>query len=85
MLKDPLNMALWQKIVVLVVISTCRSITIVETNNSSGVNTPAVSTLGIALVSGFGGLLTFYIPEYTAAGKGYSDITQLMTYPTLFM
>ncbi|RAL07139.1 putative MFS transporter [Aspergillus homomorphus CBS 101889] len=43
------------------------------------------STLGLALVSGFGGLLGFYIPEYGAAGKGYADITHLMTYPTLFM
>ncbi|KAL3486028.1 major facilitator superfamily domain-containing protein [Aspergillus germanicus] len=43
------------------------------------------STLGLALVSGFGGLLGFYIPGYEAVGKGYADITHLMTYPTLFM
>ncbi|ETS78905.1 hypothetical protein PFICI_08758 [Pestalotiopsis fici W106-1] len=43
------------------------------------------STLGLALVSGFGGLLGFYIPEYAAVGKDYADITHLMTYPTLFM
>jgi hypothetical protein len=43
------------------------------------------STLGLSLVSGFGGLLGFYIPEYVAVGKGYADITHLMTYPTLFM
>lgn len=36
-------------------------------------------------MSGFGGLLTFYIPKYTAAGATYDDITYLMTYPTLFM
>ncbi|KAK5788661.1 hypothetical protein VI817_009619 [Penicillium citrinum] len=71
--QDPLNMALWQKTVVLV------------PTDSSNVDPQAVSTLGIALVSGFGGLLTFYIPEYTAAGKGYADISQLMTYPTLFI
>lgn len=47
--------------------------------------TVLVSTLGLALVSGFGGLLGFYIPGYEAAGKGYNDITHLMTYPTLFM
>ncbi|KAL4892484.1 putative MFS transporter [Aspergillus ambiguus] len=64
--QDPLNMPLWQKGAVLVVIS-------------------VFSTLGLALVSGFGGLLGFYIPEYSKAGKGYSDITHLMTYPTLFM
>lgn len=45
----------------------------------------SVSTLGLALVSGFGGLLGFYIPEYSALGKDYEDITHLMTYPTLFM
>lgn len=44
-----------------------------------------VSCLGLSLISGFGGLLGFYIPDYTAAGKGYADITHLMTYPTLFM
>ncbi|KAH8880419.1 MFS transporter [Thozetella sp. PMI_491] len=43
------------------------------------------STLGLTLVAGFGGLLGFYIPDYAAAGKGYADITHLMTYPTLFM
>ncbi|KAI1344440.1 major facilitator superfamily domain-containing protein [Xylariaceae sp. FL0016] len=43
------------------------------------------STLGLTLVSGFGGLLGFYIPQYAAAGKDYADITHLMTYPTLFM
>ncbi|KAJ5565161.1 hypothetical protein N7513_001403 [Penicillium frequentans] len=64
--RDPLNMPLWQKTVILVVIST-------------------FATLGVALVSGFGGILTFYIPEYSAAGKDYADITALMTYPTLFM
>ncbi|CBF80624.1 hypothetical protein AN8474.2 [Aspergillus nidulans FGSC A4] len=63
---DPLNMAIWQKWIVLVVIS-------------------IFSTLGLALVSGFGGLLGFYIPGYEAVGKGYDDITHLMTYPTLFM
>ncbi|OJJ07523.1 hypothetical protein ASPVEDRAFT_155358 [Aspergillus versicolor CBS 583.65] len=64
--RDPLNMAMWQKWIVLVVIS-------------------IFSTLGLALVSGFGGLLGFYIPEYSALGKDYEDITHLMTYPTLFM
>ncbi|KAH7018028.1 major facilitator superfamily domain-containing protein [Microdochium trichocladiopsis] len=43
------------------------------------------STLGLSLVSGFGGLLGFYIPQYAAAGKTYADISALMTYPTLFM
>ncbi|KAL4916437.1 major facilitator superfamily domain-containing protein [Aspergillus aurantiobrunneus] len=64
--RDPLNMPIWQKYIVLVVIS-------------------IFSTLGLALVSGFGGLLGFYIPGYEAVGKQYDDITHLMTYPTLFM
>jgi hypothetical protein len=43
------------------------------------------STVGNSLVSGLGGLLNFYIPVYAAAGKGYDDITHLLTYPALFM
>ncbi|OAG03860.1 MFS general substrate transporter [Paraphaeosphaeria sporulosa] len=39
----------------------------------------------LGLVSGFGGLLTFYIPGYAAKGADYADITALMTYPTVFM
>ncbi|KAJ6017994.1 hypothetical protein N7451_001373 [Penicillium sp. IBT 35674x] len=45
----------------------------------------SVATFGVALVSRFGGILTFCIPEYSAAGKDYADINALMTYPTLFM
>lgn len=37
------------------------------------------------MVSGFGGLLSFYIPDYSAAGADYADITALMTYPSMFM
>ncbi|KAJ9657124.1 hypothetical protein H2198_004482 [Neophaeococcomyces mojaviensis] len=44
------------------------------------------STLGLALVSGFGGLLGFYIPEYAASGHGtYEAISRLLTFPSLFM
>ncbi|KAK8207430.1 major facilitator superfamily domain-containing protein [Phyllosticta capitalensis] len=43
------------------------------------------SSLGLSLVSGLGGLLTFYIPAYTAEGATYADITALMTYPSMFM
>ncbi|CAI7637083.1 unnamed protein product [Penicillium bialowiezense] len=63
---DPLNMSIWQKIIILVVVST-------------------YSALGNSLVSGFGGLITFYLPEYSAAGKDYAAISALLTYPTLFM
>ena len=44
-----------------------------------------VSTLGLSLISGFGGLLGFYIPAYEAVGKDYADISALMTYPNVFM
>jgi predicted MFS family arabinose efflux permease len=37
------------------------------------------------MVSGFGGLLTFYIPIYATHGATYADITALMTYPSMFM
>ncbi|KAF7455593.1 MFS general substrate transporter [Pyrenophora tritici-repentis] len=43
------------------------------------------SSLGLSLVSGFGGLLGFYIPEYAVHGADYADITALMTYPSMFM
>ncbi|KAK8159716.1 major facilitator superfamily domain-containing protein [Phyllosticta citrichinensis] len=43
------------------------------------------SSLGLSLVSGLGGLLSFYIPAYTAEGATYADITALMTYPSMFM
>ncbi|KAJ5348266.1 uncharacterized protein N7506_001519 [Penicillium brevicompactum] len=62
----PLNMSIWQKIIILIVVST-------------------YSALGNSLVSGFGGLITFYLPEYSAAGKDYAAISALLTYPTLFM
>ncbi|KAI4715911.1 MFS general substrate transporter [Aureobasidium sp. EXF-10727] len=64
--QDPLNCPVWQKWVILIIIS-------------------CFSAVGLALVSGFGGLLGFYIPAYVKVGKGYADITHLMTYPTLFM
>ncbi|KAL1628417.1 hypothetical protein SLS54_001990 [Diplodia seriata] len=44
-----------------------------------------VSSIGLSMVSGFGGLLSFYIPDYSAAGADYADITALMTYPSMFM
>ncbi|KAH5100556.1 hypothetical protein HBH71_233140 [Parastagonospora nodorum] len=43
------------------------------------------SSLGLSMVSGFGGLLGFYIPIYAAHGADYADITALMTYPSMFM
>ncbi|PVH98844.1 MFS general substrate transporter [Periconia macrospinosa] len=47
--------------------------------------TSTFSSLSLSLVSGFGGLLGFYIPIYAAEGATYADITALMTYPSMFM
>jgi len=44
-----------------------------------------VSAVALCIVSGFGGLLAFYIPEYAEAGATYADISALMTYPTMFV
>jgi MFS family permease len=44
-----------------------------------------VSSVALSMVSGFGGLLSFYIPIYAAKGATYADITALMTYPSMFM
>lgn len=77
-------MKMWQKALVLIVISLCTC-TILDRLSETQTHIPQVSTIGLALVSGFGGLLGFYIPGYAAVGKGYADITHLMTYPTLFM
>ncbi|KAK2049539.1 major facilitator superfamily transporter [Colletotrichum somersetense] len=41
--------------------------------------------IGLVQVSGLGALLGYFIPEYSAEGKGYDDISHLMTYPSLFM
>jgi hypothetical protein len=38
------------------------------------------SSLGLALVSGFGGLLTWYIPIYAAAGATYGQWSPFPTY-----
>ncbi|OQO10068.1 hypothetical protein B0A48_04424 [Cryoendolithus antarcticus] len=43
------------------------------------------SSAGLSMVSGFGGLLGFYIPGYVEKGATYADITALMTYPSMFM
>ncbi|RDW87857.1 hypothetical protein BP5796_03551 [Coleophoma crateriformis] len=47
--------------------------------------TSMYSTMGLVPVSGLGGLLVFFIPEYSAQGKTYNDISALLTYPSLFM
>ncbi|KAK1984883.1 major facilitator superfamily transporter [Colletotrichum cereale] len=43
------------------------------------------ASVGLVQVSGLGALLGEFIPEYAAEGRGYEDISHLMTYPSLFM
>ncbi|CAI4215903.1 unnamed protein product [Parascedosporium putredinis] len=64
--RDPLNLPLMRKLVVMGIVA-------------------LFSSVGLSMVSGLGGLLNLFIPIYVAEGKGYADITHLMTYPTLFM
>ncbi|KAH8679505.1 major facilitator superfamily transporter [Tricladium varicosporioides] len=64
--RDPLNIPLWQKLIILG--TTCL-----------------YSTMGLVAVSGLGGILGEFIPTYAAQGKTYSDISNLMTFPSLFM
>lgn len=74
----------WRKVVFIVLTSICQC----RTTQSSGVksiNFQLVSSVALALVSGFGGLLGWYIPKYAAKGATYADITALMTYPSMFM
>ncbi|KAL2061983.1 hypothetical protein VTL71DRAFT_7361 [Oculimacula yallundae] len=64
--RDPLNLPLWQKLVLMA--TTCL-----------------YSTCGLASVSGLGGILGVFIPAYAAQGRTYADISNLMTFPSLFM
>jgi MFS family permease len=74
----------WRKIVFIVLVSVCEYPVSNEPDVQAHAVSP-VSSLGLALVSGFGGLLAFYIPIYSAHGATYADITALMTYPSMFM
>ncbi|SPO27207.1 related to transporter protein HOL1 [Ustilago trichophora] len=43
------------------------------------------SVIGLGIVSGFGGLLGFYIPEYASIGKNYQEISYFLSLPNLTM
>ncbi|KAH7361588.1 major facilitator superfamily domain-containing protein [Plectosphaerella cucumerina] len=43
------------------------------------------STIGLGMISGFGGLLSFYIPNYASIGKGYNEIGYMLSLPNLTM
>lgn len=76
-------MSPWRKLMFVALVSICKSST--QECSSCSTDPMIVSSLGLSLVSGLGGLLTFYIPAYTAEGATYADITALMTYPSMFM
>jgi len=62
---DPLNLSRTRKIIFVVLLSICKTTHLLS---ASSLTFRPVSSLGLSLVSGFGGLLGFYIPEY-AEGK----------------
>jgi MFS family permease len=43
------------------------------------------SCTGLQVVSGAGSLISFFLMDYIEAGKGYQDIVNLITIPTLSM
>ena len=43
------------------------------------------SVIGLGIVSGFGGLLSFYIPGYASIGKNYQEISYFLSLPNLTM
>ncbi|RMY72413.1 hypothetical protein D0863_04519 [Hortaea werneckii] len=67
--RDPLNLPKWRKALFVVLTSICKY--------------RGLQTFGLSITQGLGGLLTFYLPEYSEAGATYADITALMTYPTM--
>lgn len=44
-----------------------------------------VSVVALGMISGFGGLLSMYIPEYSKIGKGYTEIGYLQSLPNMTM
>jgi hypothetical protein len=44
-----------------------------------------VSCVGNTVISSAGSLISFFLGDYIAAGKGYNDIVHLITIPTLSM
>lgn len=79
-------MATWQKLLVLICLSLCKS-NILRRQGDTEDNplTSPVSVIGLGIVSGFGGLLSFYIPSYSSVGKGYAEISYMLSLPNLTM
>jgi hypothetical protein len=73
----------WQKAVVVVVMSSCKLRSFPPSQLS--IDWALVSSIGLSMIGGFGGIIAFYIPQYLADGNPYSRILSLMTLPTLAM
>ncbi|TLS27674.1 hypothetical protein PpBr36_05023 [Pyricularia pennisetigena] len=43
------------------------------------------SVVALGMISGFGGLLSMYIPEYSKLGKGYTEIGYMLSLPNMTM
>lgn len=76
-----MNLPKWRKIILTILVTICSAPTLFAAH----VLTCVVAAVALSLVSGFGGLLSWYIPKYVAKGATHSDISALMTYPTMFM
>lgn len=49
------------------------------------INLSLFSVIGLAYVSGLGGVLNFYIPAYASIGKTYNEVGYMLTLPNLTM
>lgn len=77
-------MSWWRKWVFVVILSTCERLPFRLTPNLSDRVFP-VSCVGLTSVSAAGSLISFFLQDYIKAEKGYQDITNLITVPTLSM
>jgi ABC-type branched-subunit amino acid transport system permease subunit len=83
-----LNRSAWQKGMIVIVISICEFSTVTWSFWRLPANTCVlfpVATIGLSLVSGFGGIMNFYSAQYFAEGKTQEDLTHLTSYPGLTM
>lgn len=77
-------MSWWRKWTLVVILSTCKQ-TDATGRIASSSPLPPVSCVGLTCVSAAGSLISFFLQDYIKANKGYQDITNLITVPTLSM
>jgi hypothetical protein len=78
-------MPLWRKWVFVIILSTCEFATHRHITLRTETLLSLVSCVGNTCVSAAGSLISFFLMDYVNAGKGYQDITNLITVPTLSM